>query len=107
MIVSLAILMAGLFVTTLILAARAWSNYQLAGRIARVAGTDESIFNALVSVRLQVPRDSMALTDLDDPLPVIKSTYGEAALAVQGALSALRRSDIPESARLAQGVQVT
>jgi two-component system, sensor histidine kinase len=107
LIASLALLMAGLFVATSILAARAWNNYVLAGRIAHVAATDESIFDALVSVRVQVPLDSMALVEQDDPRPVIEHTYGEAALAVRDALGALRHSDIADSARLAQNVEQT
>lgn len=105
LVASLAVLMAGLFLATAILAARAWKNYALAGRIARVAATDETIFNALVTVRVQVPRDSMALIELDDPRPVIDQTYAEAALAVREALDALSHSDVHDSARLARGVQ--
>ncbi len=107
MIASLTVLMAGLLVATLILAARAWNNYALAGRIASLAATDETIFNALVSVRAQVPRDSMALVGQDDPRSVIRLSYGEAYRAVQGALAALRRSGIADGARLAAGVEQT
>lgn len=105
LIASLAVLMAGLFVATSILAARAWNNFVLAGRIARVAATDETIFDALVTARAQVPRDSMALIEQDDPLQVIERSYGEAALAVRDALGALRRTDIIDSARLAKNVE--
>jgi signal transduction histidine kinase len=107
MIASLTILMAGLLVATLILAARAWNNYALAGRIATMAATDETIFNALVNVRAQVPRDSMALIGQDDPRPVIRLTYEEASRSAQGALVALRRSGIAASARLAASVEHT
>lgn len=107
MIASLAVLMVGLLVATLILAARAWTNYALAGRIATMAATDETIFNALVSVRAQVPRDSMALVGQDDPRSVIRLSYGEASRAVQGALAALRGSGIADGARLAAGVEQT
>jgi signal transduction histidine kinase len=107
MIASLAVLMAGLLVATLILAARAWNNYVLAGRIATLAATDETIFNALVSVRAQVPHDSMALVGQDDPRPVIQFTFGEASRAAQRALAALRASGITASAQLAAGVEQT
>ena len=107
MIASLAVLMAGLLVATLILAARAWHNYALAGRISAMAATDETIFNALVSVRAQVPRDSMALLGEDDPRPLIRRTYGEASRAVVGALAALRGSGIAAGALLAAGVEKT
>lgn len=107
MIASLAVLMAGLLVATLILAARAWNNYALAGRIATMAATDETIFKALVNVRAQVPRDSMALFGEDDPRSVIRITYGEASRAVQAALAALRGSGIADGARLAAGVEQT
>ena len=107
MIASLAVLMAGLLGATLVLAARAWNNYALAGRIANMAATDEAIFDALVSVRAQVPRDSMALVERDDPSPVIQLTYGEAARAVQRALAALRGSRIEASTSLSAGVEQT
>jgi two-component system, sensor histidine kinase len=107
LIASLGLLMAGLFVATSILAARAWSNYVLAGRIARVAATDETIFNALVNVRVQVPLDSMALLEQDDPRAVIDRAYYEAARTVQDALGALRGSGMADSARLAANVQQT
>ncbi len=102
---SLALLMAGLLMATLILAARAWNNYALAGRIATVAATDETLFNALVSVRAQVPRDSMALVGQDDPQSVIRLNYDEASGAVRGALAALRSSSIADGARLAGNVE--
>jgi signal transduction histidine kinase len=105
MITSLALLMAGLLVVTLILAARAWSSYAIAGRIASMAATDEALFNALLSVRAQVPRDSMALVGQDDPGPVIRLNYAEAVGAVQDALAALRASGIPDGTRLADGAE--
>ena len=74
MIASLTVLMAGLLVATLILAARAWNNYKLAGRIATMAATDQTTFNALASVRAQAPRDSMALVGQGEPRPVIRLT---------------------------------
>ncbi|HYL70472.1 MAG TPA: HAMP domain-containing sensor histidine kinase [Candidatus Dormibacteraeota bacterium] len=106
-IASLAVLIAALLVATLIMAGRAWSSYALAERIAGVTATDQIIFNALVSVRAQVPRDSMALVSEDDPRSVIRLTYGEASRAVQGALAALRASGIADGARLAAVVEQT
>lgn len=105
MITSLTVLMVGLLVATLFLAASAWNNHLLAGRIASMTGTDQIIFDALVSVRGQVPRDSIALIAQDDPRQVIQFNYDEAARAVQGAITALRRSGIHDSARLAASVE--
>jgi len=58
--------MTGLFVTALILAVQAWTNHALAGRIARLTSTDKTLFDALVTVRAQVPKDSTALIAQDD-----------------------------------------
>ena len=104
---SLTVLMAGLLVATLILAARAWNSYVVAGRIAAMAATDQTIFNALVSVRAQVPRDSMALVSQDDPRPMIRATYEEASRAVRDALAALRGSGIVAGVPLAAKVEQT
>ena len=105
MMASLAMLMAGLLTVTLILAARAWNNYALAGRISAIAATDEIIFNALVTVRAQVPRDSMALVGQEDPRSVIRLTYVDASRSVRDALGALRAADMASGARLAAGVE--
>jgi signal transduction histidine kinase len=94
LIASLGILMTGLFVAVLILAVQAWSNYALAGRIARLTNTDHTIFNALVTVRAQIPKDSTALIAQDDPRLVMAATHKEASLTVATALEALRATDI-------------
>jgi signal transduction histidine kinase len=94
LIASLGILMTGLFVATLILAVQAWSNYALAGRISRLTSTDHTLFNALVTVRAQIPKDSTALIAGDDPRPVMEATRREASLTVTGALKALQATDL-------------
>jgi signal transduction histidine kinase len=94
LIASLGILMTGLFVAALILAVQAWSNYALAGRISRLTSTDHTLFNALVTVRAQIPKDSTALIAEDDPRPVMEATRREASLTVTGALKALQATDI-------------
>jgi len=73
LIASLGVLMVGLFVATLILAVYAWTNYALAGRIARLTRTDDTLFNALLTVRAQVPKISTSLFSRDDPAAVIDS----------------------------------
>jgi signal transduction histidine kinase len=105
LIASLGILMTGLFVAALILAVQAWTNYALAGRIARLTSTDHTLFNALVTVRAQVPKNSTALIAQDDPRPVIDSTHRVASRTVSIALEALRATDVVNSPRLAATVQ--
>jgi signal transduction histidine kinase len=104
LIASLGILMVGLFVAALILAVEAWTNYALAGRIARLTSTDKTLFDALVAVRAQVPKDSTALIAQDDPRPVIDATYEDASRAVAIALEALQSSDIPNHVELAMAI---
>jgi signal transduction histidine kinase len=105
LIASLGILMTGLFVAALILAVQAWSNYALAGRIARLTSTDHTLFNALVTVRAQIPKDSTALISEDDPRPVIDATQKDASRTVASALAALRVTDIPNHVLLATTIQ--
>jgi two-component system, sensor histidine kinase len=105
LIASLGILMTGLFVAALILAVQAWSNYALAGRIARLTSTDHTLFNALVTVRAQIPKDSTALISEDDPRPVIDATHQDASMTVASALAALRVTDIPNHVELATTIQ--
>lgn len=107
MIASLGILMSGLLVAVSILAARAWNNFSTAGRIARLADTDQTLFNALVSVRAQVPLNSTALIAEDEPLPVIRRTFDEASRAVALALGTLRATEIDGNVRLASAIQST
>jgi two-component system, sensor histidine kinase len=105
LIASLGILMIGLFVAALILAVEAWTNYVLAGRIARLTSTDKTLFDALVTVRAQVPKNSTALIAEDDPRPVIGATYEDASRTVTTALDALESTDIPNHVQLATAVR--
>ena len=106
LIASLGILMTGLFVTALILAVQAWTNHALAGRIARLTSTDKTLFNALVTVRAQVPKDSTALITWDDPRrPVISTSHQEASKAVAIALDALESTDIADHLQLAAAIR--
>jgi len=61
----------------LILAVQAWSNFALAGRIARLTSTDHTLFNALVTVRAQIPKDSTALIAQDEPRLVMQARTGK------------------------------
>src|ERR1700680_3057348 len=105
LIVSLGILMTGLFVAALILAVQAWSKYALAGRIARLTNTDHTLFNALVTVRAQIPKDSTALIAEDDPRRVIGGTHREASLTVRAALEALQATDIANRVQFVTAIQ--
>jgi signal transduction histidine kinase len=105
LIASLGMLMAGLFVTALILAVQAWTNHALAGRIAHLTSTDKTLFNALITVRAQVPKDSTALITQDDPRPVISSSHQEASKAVAIALDALESTDIAGHVQLAAAIR--
>ena len=105
LIASLGMLMVGLFVTALILAVQAWTNHALAGRIARLTSTDKTLFNALITVRAQVPKDSTALITQDDPRPVISTSNQEASRAVAIALDALESTDIADHVQLAAAIR--
>jgi two-component system, sensor histidine kinase len=105
LIASLGALMTGLFVTALILAVQAWTNHALAGRIARLTSTDRTLFNALITVRAQVPKDSTALITQIDPRLVISSTQEEASRAVAIALDALESTDIADHVQLAVAIR--
>jgi len=105
LIVSLGILMTGLFVTALILAVQAWTNHALAGRTARLTSTDKTLFDALITVRAQVPKDSTALITQDDPRPVISTSHQEASNAVAVALDALESTDIADHVQLAAAIR--
>jgi two-component system, sensor histidine kinase len=105
LIASLGILMTGLFVAALILAVQAWSNYALAGRISRLTSTDHTLFNALVTVRAQIPKDSTALIAEDDPRPVMEATRREASLTVTGALQALQSTDIANRVQIITAIR--
>jgi signal transduction histidine kinase len=105
LIASLGILMAGLFVAALILAVQAWSNYALAGRIARLTNTDHTLFNALVTVRAQIPKESTALIAQDDPRLLMGATHREASLTVTTALEALQATDIANRVQIVATIQ--
>src|ERR1700716_2159578 len=96
LIASLGILMTGLFVAALILAVQAWTNYALAGRIARLTSTDRTLFNALVTVRAQIPKNSTALIAQGDPRLVIGATHQDASRTVMTALEALQATEIAD-----------
>jgi len=105
LIASLGILMTGLFVAALILAVEAWTNYALAGRIARLTSTDKTLFDALVTVRAQVPKNSTALITEEDPRPVIGATYADASTTVATALVALESTDVADQPQLAAAIR--
>jgi signal transduction histidine kinase len=105
LIASLGILMTGLFVAALILAVEAWTNYALAGRIAHLTSTDKTLFDALVTVRAQVPKNSTALIAEEDPRPVIDATYADASRTVAAALDALESTDVADHPQLAAAIR--
>jgi signal transduction histidine kinase len=105
LIASLGVLMTGLFIAALILAVQAWTNYSLAGRIARLTSTDHTLFNALVRVRAQIPKNSTALIAEDDPGRVIEATHREASLTVRTALEALQATEIANRAQFVTAIQ--
>src|SRR5258708_35749218 len=105
LIASLGVLMVGLFVATLILAVNAWTNYALAGRIARLTRTDDTLFNALLTVRAQVPKISTSLFSRDDPAAVIDSARHDASATVTNALLAWHGPDIANRDELAAAIQ--
>ena len=105
LVASLGILMTGLFVAALILAAQAWTNYALAGRIGRLTSTDHTLFDALVTVRAQIPKNSTALIAQDDPRPLIGAAHQEASRTVSAAIHALQATDIADRERFAAAIQ--
>src|SRR6202035_3203399 len=105
LIASLGILMIGLFVTALILAVQAWTNHALAGRIARLTSTDKTLFNALITVRAQVPKDSTPLLTRTDPRRWSTASHQQATKAVAIALDALESTDIADHVQLAAAIR--
>jgi signal transduction histidine kinase len=105
LITSLGILMTGLFIAALILAYQAWTNYALAGRIARLTNTDKALFQALVTVRAQIPKNSTALIAEGNPRGVISAAHVEASRTVRSALEALKATDIANRDRLVAAIQ--
>ena len=105
LIASLTTLMTGLLIAALILALEAWSHYALSGRTARLTSTDKTLFDALVAVRAQIPKDSTALISEDDPRSVIGQTYQVASRTVATALDELESADIPNRSELAAAIR--
>jgi len=104
---AITVLMTGLFVTALILAVRAWTNFEVAMRTARVTQIDQALFEAQVSVRAQVPIDSTALIEQDVSVPVIQRTYDEAARNVDVAVAGLQRSGVENEAILEDRIRTS
>jgi signal transduction histidine kinase len=96
--------MTGLLITALILAVQAWDHYALAGHIARLTDSDRQIFNALVTVRAQVPKSSTALISQDDAIPTIDAAREQASHSIARALSALQGADLANQGELAAAV---
>jgi signal transduction histidine kinase len=91
---ALAVAMAGLFVAVLILAIRDWNSFRVAARIDRLVDVDRALFEAQVAARAQVPVDSMALLERDDPRPVIEASARDTTRKLAAALAELRRVEI-------------
>jgi len=106
LIASVAVLISGLLVATVILAVEAWTNYELAGRIARLTNTDKKIFDALVTVRAQIPKNSTALLADDNPQSVISATHADASRSVASALQALDSTEIADHGALATAIRL-
>lgn len=106
LIASVAILISSLLVATAILAVEAWTNYELAGRIARLTSTDKKIFDALVTVRAQIPKNSTALIADDNPRAVINAAHADATRSVTSALQALDSTEIAHHRPLASAIRL-
>ena len=100
---ALTVLMAGLFVAVLMLAIRDWNSFRLAARIDRLVDVDRALFDAQVAARAQVPVDSMALLERDDPRPVIEASARDTARKLTTALAELRSVDLTGRAALVTG----
>ncbi|MBS0367122.1 MAG: HAMP domain-containing histidine kinase [Proteobacteria bacterium] len=96
----LAVLLAGLLVAALILAIRDWSSYRVATRIVHLTAIDRALFEAQISARAQVPVDSMALIERDDPRTVIEESARQTSRLLAAALAALREADLADRAAL-------
>jgi signal transduction histidine kinase len=106
LIASLGILMAGLFLAVLILVVQAWTNYSMAGRIARLTNTDHILFDAVIRERAQVPKISTALMEEDDPHVIIDSTRHEAAKTIGQAVAALKETNIADADAFADAIRI-
>src|SRR6202047_1018660 len=96
LITSLGILMTGLFVAALILAVEAWTNYALAGRIARLICTYKPLVYTLVTVRAEVPKNSTALLTEENHRSMIGTTYAVASRTVATALVLLESTAVED-----------
>lgn len=74
-------------------------------RGSRVTSTDHTLFNALVTVRAQIPKNSTALIAEDDPGLVISATHLEASRTVRAALEALQATDIANRVQFVTAIQ--
>ena len=102
---ALAVLMAGLFVAVLILALRDWNSFRVAARIDRLVDIDRALFDAQVAARAQVPVDSMALLEQEDPRPVIEASARDTARKLEHALAELKSVDIAGRAALESEIE--
>ena len=103
---AITVLMTGLLVTALILALRAWANFDIAQRTARLTQIDQALFEAQVGVRAQVPINTTALIEQDLSTPVIQRTYDDAERQVDAAVSGLKRSGVSNEASLEAGIRL-
>ena len=102
---ALATLMAGLFVAVLVTAIRDWNSFRFAARIDRLVDIDGALFDAQEAARAQVPVDSMALLEQEDPRPVIEASARDAARKLAHALAELRSVDIAGRAALESNIE--
>ena len=102
---ALATLMVGLFVAVLVIAIRDWNSFRVAARIDRLVDIDGALFDAQEAARAQVPVDSMALLEQEDPRPVIEASARDAARKLAHALAELRSVDIAGRAALESNIE--
>ncbi len=99
------ILLAGLFVATTILAAKAWGIHAQALAIARYTNTDRTLIDAIVAVRRQIPQDTTALITQDSPLATMHRADGNASREVAEALAALAELKLTDGARFTEMIR--
>jgi methyl-accepting chemotaxis protein len=81
--------------STLHIAWEAQSRHAHAGLVQKLAAVDRSIFNAIVTIRSQVPRSQTALVGADDPRPTLLKARREADAELAEALEILAAVDVP------------
>jgi methyl-accepting chemotaxis protein len=81
--------------STLHIAWEAQSRHAHAGLVQKLAAVDRSIFNAIVTIRSQVPRSQTALVGADDPRPTLLKARKEADAELAEALEILAGVDVP------------